>query len=60
MCEIIRDRDHCDPINGDVYMFMSGGRDNEQIKRFALFLFEENQKKSKQFDEICLFQKPRH
>ena len=28
------------------------GMDNEQIKRFALFLFEENQNKSKQLDEI--------
>ena len=28
------------------------GMDNEQIKRFALFLFEENQKKSKQLDEM--------
>ena len=27
------------------------GMDNEQIKRFALFLFEENQNKSKQFDD---------
>lgn len=26
--------------------------DNEQIKRFALFLFEENQNKSKQLDEM--------
>lgn len=26
--------------------------DNEQIKRFALFLFEENQKKSRQLDEM--------
>ena len=26
--------------------------DNEQIKRFAMFLFEENQNKSKQLDEI--------
>ena len=28
------------------------GMDNEQIKRFALFLFEENQNKSKQLDEM--------
>ncbi|MFR8321064.1 MAG: hypothetical protein ACLVB8_10760 [Bacteroides thetaiotaomicron] len=28
------------------------GMDNEQIKRFALFLFEENQSKSKQLDEM--------
>ena len=28
------------------------GMDNEQIKKFALFLFEENQNKSKQLDEI--------
>ena len=28
------------------------GMDNEQIKRFALFLFEENQKKSRQLDEM--------
>ena len=28
------------------------GMDNEQIRRFALFLFEENQNKSKQLDEI--------
>ena len=28
------------------------GMDNEQIKRFALFLFEENQSKSKQIDEM--------
>jgi len=28
------------------------GMDNEQIKRFALFLFKENQKKSRQLDEI--------
>lgn len=28
------------------------GMDNEQIKRFALFLFEENQDKGKQLDEI--------
>lgn len=28
------------------------GMDNEQIKRFALFLFEENRNKNKQFDEI--------
>ena len=28
------------------------GMDNEQIKRFALFLFEENQKNSRQLDEI--------
>ena len=27
------------------------GMDNEQIKRLALFLFEENQSKSKQLDE---------
>ncbi|MDM8255805.1 hypothetical protein QUW52_15380 [Phocaeicola barnesiae] len=27
------------------------GMDNEQIKRFALFLFEENQNKSKQLDD---------
>lgn len=26
--------------------------DNEQIKRFALFLFEENQNKNKQLDEM--------
>ena len=32
------------------------GMDNEQIHRFALFLFEENQSKSKQLDEMiaCL------
>ena len=28
------------------------GMDNEQIKRSAMFLFQENQNKSKQFDEI--------
>ena len=28
------------------------GMDNEQIKRFAMFLFEENQNKSKQLDEM--------
>ena len=28
------------------------GMDNEQIKRFALFLFEENQNKSRQLDEM--------
>lgn len=28
------------------------GMDNEQIKRFALFLFEENRSKSKQLDEM--------
>ena len=28
------------------------GMDNEQIKRFALFLFEENQSKSRQLDEM--------
>ena len=28
------------------------GMDNEQIKKFALFLFEENQNKSKQLDEM--------
>lgn len=28
------------------------GMDNEQIKRFAIFLFEENQNKSKQLDEM--------
>lgn len=28
------------------------GMDNEQIKRFALFLFEENQKKSRLLDEM--------
>lgn len=28
------------------------GMDNEQVKRFALFLFEENQKKSRQLDEM--------
>ena len=28
------------------------GMDDEQIKRFALFLFEENQKKSRQLDEM--------
>ena len=28
------------------------GMDNEQIKRFTLFLFEENQNKSKQLDEM--------
>ena len=28
------------------------GMDNEQIKRFALFLFDENQNKSKQLDEM--------
>ena len=28
------------------------GMDNEQIRRFALFLFEENQNKSKQLDEM--------
>lgn len=28
------------------------GMDNEQIKRFSLFLFEENQNKSKQLDEM--------
>ena len=30
------------------------GMDNEQIKRFALFLFEENQNKSKQLPCSCL------
>lgn len=30
------------------------GMDNEQIKRFALFLFEENQNKSKQLDEMIV------
>lgn len=30
------------------------GMDNEQIKRFALFLFEENQSKSKQLDEMIV------
>lgn len=28
------------------------GMDNEQVKRFALFLFEENQKKSRLLDEM--------
>ena len=28
------------------------GMDNEQIKRFAMFLFEENQNKSMQLDEM--------
>ena len=30
------------------------GMDNEQIKRFALFLFEENQKKSRLLDEMII------
>ena len=30
------------------------GMDNEQINRFALFLFEENQNKSKQLDEMIV------
>ena len=30
----------------------SEGMNNEQIKRLTLFLFEENQNKSKQLDEI--------
>ena len=34
------------------------GMDNEQIKRFALFLFEENQNKSKQLDEMIALQMP--
>ena len=28
------------------------GMDNEQIKRFALFLFEENRNKSRRLDEM--------
>ena len=35
------------------------GMDNEQIKRFALFLFEENQSKSKQLDEMGVERKYR-
>ena len=33
-------------------VYLLEGMDNEQIKRFALFLFEENQNKSKQLDEM--------
>lgn len=31
ICEIIRGRYHRDPLNGDVYMFMSGGGRNEYL-----------------------------
>ena len=31
ICEIIRGRYHRDPLNGDVYMFMSGGWINEYL-----------------------------